>query len=322
MTAVSATRTAHRMVEDFLARGSEPPDVWADDASLARRYGVSLETVREARWLLASIGDAARVGGTDHTTRARDASARRGSLPAHTARRLMRDFLGRGLAPGEVLADEATLVERYGVSRGTLRQALRLLSFLGAVTVKTGPAGGPRLSTPEPSVVGSALGMVVQFRGATLRTVFEARLAIEPAVASLAAVHRTDVDLALLDESLRALVDTQERSGPEYREQAVRYLVRVAEASRNAFLATIVPALAAMTATVPRHYTRDRSELTGHVRAVIEAIRLADADAAGDAARHRVGSLLADLQAHRPGQLENRILWPDLDEVLSGDRPP
>ncbi|MFG2657333.1 FadR/GntR family transcriptional regulator [Streptomyces sp. NPDC048425] len=242
----------------------------------------------------------------------------RGSLPAHTARRIIRDFTDKGLKPGDGLADEATLIERYGVSRGTLREALRLLNFLGAVTVKPGPQGGPRLGMPGPAVVGSALGMVVQFQGATLRTVFEARLAVEPTVAALAAAHRQDSDLALLDESVAALRATEQKRGPEYAEHAVTYSLRVAEASQNALLATIVPALVAMNSTASWRYPEgSRPELTERVSAVVEAIRNRSGD---DASRHThdmIKWLVDALQSSQPADLERRILWPDLDEVLS-----
>lgn len=248
-------------------------------------------------------------------------AVRRGSLPTHTAHRILRDFQDRGLQPGEPLADEATLVDRYGVSRGTLREALRLLTFLGAVQVKAGPQGGPRLATPGPAVVGSALGMVVQFRGATLRTVFEARLALEPAVAALAAANRKDTDLELLDESVAALSAAQRRRGPVYAERARQHMVLVAEASHNEVLATIVPALAAMHTTVPWRYPPgSRVELTERVRATVEAIRLGDGAAASKITRSMLTLLLDDAEANQRAQLESRILWPDVDEALAGDR--
>jgi GntR family transcriptional repressor for pyruvate dehydrogenase complex len=111
----------------------------------------------------------------------------RGSLSAYTARRIIRDVTDRGLKVGDALGDESWLIAQYDVSRGTLREALKLLTFLGAITVKAGPRGGPQLTTPGSAVVGSALGMVVQFRGATLQDIFEARTAIEPTAAALAA---------------------------------------------------------------------------------------------------------------------------------------
>lgn len=242
---------------------------------------------------------------------------RRGSLPAHTARRIIRDFAERGVEPGQGLADEATLVERYGVSRGTLREALRLLQFLGAVTIKAGPQGGPRLATPDPAVVGSALGMVVQFHGATLRSVFEARLAIEPAVAGLAAENRTDDNLALLDDSVSALRASVGQRGPGYAQHAARYSLRVAQASQNALLAALVPALVAMNTTVAWRYPAgSRAELADRVAEIVEAIRDGDALTSRTATHEMINGLLVELESGQRQKLDSVILWPDVDEVL------
>jgi DNA-binding FadR family transcriptional regulator len=241
----------------------------------------------------------------------------RGTLPTHTARRIIRDFVARGLQPGDGLADEASLTERYGVSRATLREALRLLTFLGAVTVKAGPGGGPRLTTPGPAVVGSALGMVVQFQGATLRTVFEARLGIEPSVAALAAANRGDVDIDRLEESVAALRTHQRKRGPEYAGHGVRYTLRVGAASHNAVLASLVPALAAMTTTVRWRYPRGaRISVTDRVATVVDAIKRGDGATASDATRWTIQILVDGLEAEQPDALDRRILWPEVDEVL------
>jgi GntR family transcriptional repressor for pyruvate dehydrogenase complex len=246
-----------------------------------------------------------------------DQGVRRGSLPAHTARRIIRDFADRGVVPGEGLADEATLIERYGVSRGTLREALRLLQFLGAITIKAGPQGGARLATPDPAVVGSALGMVVQFHGATLRTVFETRLAVEPAVAALAATNRTEEDLVRLDELVAALHASRGRRGPSYAQHAARYSLSVAQASQNALLAALVPALVAMNTTVAWRYPEgSRSELADRVEIVVKAIRGGDSVAASAATYEMISGLMAELEDSQSRKMDSRILWPDVDEVL------
>jgi DNA-binding FadR family transcriptional regulator len=248
----------------------------------------------------------------------REQAVGRGALPSHTARRILRDVIARGLEPGDALADEARLIEQYQVSRGTLREALRLLTFLGAITIKSGPHGGPRLATPGPAVVGSALGMVVQFRGATLRTVFEARTAMEPPVAALAAMHRKDEDLERLEESVAALRAAQRVPGPEYAAQSGLFHLRVAAASHNEVLATVVSALAAMTTTVPWRYPRgSRPELTERISSVVEAIRMSDAAAATSATASMFTWIMDDLLSNQPAKMESRILWPDVDEVLA-----
>jgi GntR family transcriptional regulator, transcriptional repressor for pyruvate dehydrogenase complex len=245
----------------------------------------------------------------------------RGTLPTATARRIIRDIQERGLEVGDSLGDESWLIEQHDVSRGTLREALRLLTFLGAITVKSGPGGGPRLTTPGSHVVGSALGMVIQFRGATLQTVFDARTAIEPSVAALAALNRKDADLYRLDQSVEAMRAAQNVPVPLYATESGRFHLRIAEASHNDVLATLVPALAAMTATVPWRYVKgSRPQLTERVATVVEAIRMTDADTAASTTAAMFEWIIGDLQATQAAKMQARILWPDVDEVLTARR--
>jgi GntR family transcriptional repressor for pyruvate dehydrogenase complex len=245
----------------------------------------------------------------------------RGQLPSQTARLILRDVLARGLEPGDALGDESWCIEHYDVSRGTLREALRLLTFLGAISVKSGPGGGPRLTTPGSAVVGSALGIVVQFRGATLRTVFEARTALEPSVAATAALQRNDEDIAKLEAQVELLRAAQKVPGPEYAGHSGRFHLLVAEATHNDVLATIVPALAAMTATVPWRYVRgSRPEITERVNDVVWAIKDKDDSMASKITADLFVWIMNDLLADQPARMRTRILWPDVDEVLTGFR--
>lgn len=260
------------------------------------------------------------------TKSAQPSSRRRGTvahgdLPAHIARRIITDAHEKGSVPGEPLAEESRLIERYEVSRGTLREALRLLSFLGAITIKSGPGGGPRLSTPKPTVVGSALSMVVQFRGATLRTVLEARAALEPSTAALVAKHRSPADLALLNESLDALRAAEAIPGYAYADESGRFHNRVAEASHNEVLATVVPALVAMTATVRWHYPQGgRSELTSRIEKLVNAIHHRDEGGSTDATAAMFHWVIDELENNQTEAIETRVLWPNVDEVLGQQR--
>ncbi|MEE2059014.1 FadR/GntR family transcriptional regulator [Rhodococcus artemisiae] len=241
----------------------------------------------------------------------------RGQLPRHTARRIMSDLIDLDLRPGDSLADENTLQKHYDVARSTLRESLRLLTFLGAIKVQVGRSGGPRVAIPEPIVVGSALGMVVQSRGATLRTVFEARLAVEPAVAAMAANHRDERDLLVLDGSVTALQSAQQRVGPEFAEHAIAYTLRIGEAAHNPVLGAVVPALAAMTSAVPWRYPPGvRAELAEGVTATVEAIRRGNGTCAGAATREMLELLVVRLQVDQPSALNSPIRWSEVDETL------
>ena len=67
------------------------------------------------------------------------------------AQDIVRDIVRRGLQTGDRLPLEAAMVEEYGVSRTSLREALRILEVQGLISLKPGPGGGPVVGTVEPS---------------------------------------------------------------------------------------------------------------------------------------------------------------------------
>ena len=59
------------------------------------------------------------------------------------AQEIVRDIVLRGLQTGDHLPLEAAMVDQYGVSRTSLREALRLLEVQGLISLKPGPAADP-----------------------------------------------------------------------------------------------------------------------------------------------------------------------------------
>ena len=57
--------------------------------------------------------------------------------------------MAQGLGSGDRLPLEAAMVEQYGVSRASLREALRLLEVQGLIRLKPGPGGGPVVGAVE-----------------------------------------------------------------------------------------------------------------------------------------------------------------------------
>ncbi|HVW42842.1 MAG TPA: GntR family transcriptional regulator [Amycolatopsis sp.] len=123
--------------------------------------------------------------------------------------------IARGeLAGGDPLPSETVLLERYGVARPTMREALRILESEGLVTVKRGKHGGPRVALPRVTGVARQAGFLLQVRGATLADVYRARRIIEsPAVESVAALRAARVldSLEANLERARSLVDDDEK---------------------------------------------------------------------------------------------------------------
>src|ERR1051325_1239182 len=111
----------------------------------------------------------------------------------------LRNQIVRGeLKEGDALPPETNLMEQFGVSRPTLREAFRVLESEALITVRRGSRGGARIDVPNDSVAARYAGLVLQYRGATWADVLEARAVIEPPCAGLLAARRTTEDLRRL----------------------------------------------------------------------------------------------------------------------------
>jgi len=115
----------------------------------------------------------------------------------------LRNQIVRGeLQEGDALPPEATLMAQFAVSRPTLREAFRVLESEALISVRRGARGGARVHAPNGDVAARYAGLVLQFRGATLADVYDARKSIElPAVRHLAR-RRPATALRALDANL------------------------------------------------------------------------------------------------------------------------
>jgi GntR family transcriptional regulator, transcriptional repressor for pyruvate dehydrogenase complex len=119
------------------------------------------------------------------------------------ATHLRRQIVRGELRPGETLPAESQLMEQYGVSRPTLREAFRILEAESLISVRRGSRGGARVVAPDASVAARYVGLLLQIGGATINDVYEARMISEPPCARLLALNRTTADL----DRLTAVVD-------------------------------------------------------------------------------------------------------------------
>jgi GntR family transcriptional repressor for pyruvate dehydrogenase complex len=129
------------------------------------------------------------------------------------------------LPPGTCLPAERELCARMGIARSTLRQALTALGQSGHVYAVRGRGGGTFVSDPQPPADPPSAEMLAQWRETC-----DQRLAVELAVAVLAAQRAQPADLAALDELAGALEGALE-DFPAYRQADIRLHVGLAEAT-------------------------------------------------------------------------------------------
>ncbi len=118
----------------------------------------------------------------------------------------LRDQIVSGALPsGAKLPSEAELGGMFGVSRSTVREALRLLASQHLIDTARGVTGGSFVASPDAGAVaehlGGTLGLLVNARNMSVDNLLEARLLLEPPAARLAAERADAADLAELRET-------------------------------------------------------------------------------------------------------------------------
>ncbi len=102
------------------------------------------------------------------------------------------------LAPGERLPSERDLAERFGVSRVTVRDALRILEAQGLLEIRVGASGGAFVTTPSMSVVGEGITTMLLMSAVEPEEIAEARLLMELGIVALAVERATAEDVETL----------------------------------------------------------------------------------------------------------------------------
>ncbi len=154
------------------------------------------------------------------------------------ARELRRRIIRGELKEGDSLPPESVLIEEFGVSRPTMREAFRILETEQLITVARGSRGGARVHLPDVDVVARYAGLYLQVRDTTVADVFQARMLIEPAAARLLAERHPARVLKELRELLAEIeehIDDREA----YSHLAAAFHLKVIEGSGNETLALI-----------------------------------------------------------------------------------
>src|SRR5262245_29568265 len=112
------------------------------------------------------------------------------------------------LAPGHRLPAERELAEMFGVSRSSLRQALKVLEIMGVISQRVGD--GTYLNTAAPSILAEPMEFLILLDGLSFHELMEARLIVEPELAARAAARATLEDTAELQQALTDMEENRE----------------------------------------------------------------------------------------------------------------
>src|SRR4051812_20603635 len=121
-----------------------------------------------------------------------------GRVSGEIAERIKAAIRGGALVPGDQLPAERDLTVQLGVSRVSVRDALRMLEANGLVEVRVGARGGAFVTAPAPKLVGQEFADMLLLADVSAAQVTEARMIFELGVVDLACERATPEDVAAL----------------------------------------------------------------------------------------------------------------------------
>lgn len=215
---------------------------------------------------------------------------RRGTTSEEVVVRL-REMIHRGeLRPGDRLPAERDLAKLLGVSRPTLRAGIGSLAALGVLQSRQGAGTFVVNTDGPPSLDSGPLRMMSALHGFTTAEMFEARRALEMAIAGLAAERATGDQMATMSEEIAGMFASLDEP-EQFLVHDMHFHQTVAAASGNRILTALMNMVATIlfdvrSKTVKR--ARDLKESAEMHRQIYRAIRERDWEAARTAMRHHL----------------------------------
>jgi DNA-binding FadR family transcriptional regulator len=213
----------------------------------------------------------------------------------------VRDRLRSGsLRPGQKLPSERDFALQLGVSRNTVREAVRMLEIAGLVSLKKGAAGGAFITSDNSDALAQGLIDGITLGAFTIGELMEARIALDTAIARDAAAQITPEEVA----ELRALVEVARgfdspARWPDRLKSHLDFEERLAEIAGNPILKLLQRPLLQLTSEVSlRIGPSVGNEIWAEREQLIDALDRHDASAAEGLVREYLELLHASWLGH------------------------
>lgn len=182
------------------------------------------------------------------------------------------------LAPGDRLPPEKELSERLGLSRSSMREAVKALEVIRVLDVRRGD--GTYVTSLEPHLLLEAISFVIDMHDDdSLLEIFAVRRMLESQATGLAATLGSDEEIAALQREVDDV--TADVSIEELVEHDTRFHREIVQMSHNAYLASLLDHLSSQ--TVRARVWRGLTEAGAVERTLAEHRAIADAIAQRDA---------------------------------------
>jgi GntR family transcriptional repressor for pyruvate dehydrogenase complex len=225
----------------------------------------------------------------------------RRNVVAHEAIDTIKQMIVRGeLTAGQRLPAERDLAAQLGLSRPSLREAIRALIALNILESRHGE--GTFVSSLEPDLLTEPIDFVLQVNDGGMTALFEARRVLEAGIAALAAERATDLELAELEDFVkhgRTKLEDEEA----FIEHDVEFHDRIRRAARSPVLASMLGSVSTLslesrrrTAQAPAVRARAQAD---HGK-MVKMLKARDAEAARQAMIAHLDHVIVGLTGTRP----------------------
>jgi DNA-binding FadR family transcriptional regulator len=238
------------------------------------------------------------------------------SRPVKVSEEIKTWVVDRDLNQGDRLPNEAEMIAIFGVSKGTVREALRILEAEGLISTRTGPGGGSFVNKVTVEHAKSLLANYFYFEQLSLSDFYQLRKILEPELAANLAGKLTEEQLNELD-ALTASLPEPATSAQEEKEQhiaSLRFHQCLAEFAENRLLGFVIAFMARSLTDLTvyrRLYDPPNYELAmkgrEHQQRLVRALRQGDADTAREIMASHM-SVAEELMAVQEAELERRFI--------------
>lgn len=164
-------------------------------------------------------------------------SAKTGKVSQNIVDQIRRAIFNGVLKPGDKLPPDKELIDNFGVSKGSLREALRSLEVLGLLEIRQGAQGGAFITEVKTQKAKEGFSNFLVFRDLSLKNLFDVRLVLESHIAETVAPMITDDDLHRLEQIIQETRNALQNDLPlNYREREVSFHLIIANATQNPLL--------------------------------------------------------------------------------------
>lgn len=227
------------------------------------------------------------------------------------ARQILRDIKEQHLSPGATLPPESAMLERFGIGRGSLREALRILEVNGLIRIRPGPGGGPVVATQDPRNFGQMMTLHLQSIGATYRQLLEARAEYEALLARKAGEQPDDLAGQIVRAAING-VGQNWTEDPVYASATGSFHQAVGKASGNPVLALVsdsIYSIWSVRVTAVLYPPEDRTLVLEQHDAIARAIEKHDPKRAERLMREHMSLYQSYCEARYPARMDDMVDW-------------